>query len=142
MLEIEQYGEQKTAREFVTLFRGSLSSQDYIIEGRCFEGTYVSDHENRPQKDAKHEAIILEVNVIHDEESGVQKEGNGYNPLNTWVYCTLYKSTIASTMQTKVRENVRYTNIPLENYTQHKLRQDHCGALIRHDRPCTIIEVL
>lgn len=33
--------------------------------------TYILRHENRPQKDSKHEPVILEVYMIHNEESGM-----------------------------------------------------------------------
>ena len=43
---------------------------------------YIACHKNRPEKDAIHEAIILEMNVVYDDETRVQKERGRDDVLN------------------------------------------------------------
>ena len=53
--------------------------------------TYVTGHEDGPEEDAEHEAVVLEMNVVHNQESGVQEQRGRDDPLNRRVHCASYK---------------------------------------------------
>ena len=46
---------------------------------------YVPGHEDRPEKNAEHETIVLEVYVIHNQEAWMEEQRRGDNPLHGWV---------------------------------------------------------
>lgn len=62
----------------------------------CSADTHVTRHEDGPQQDSEHEAVVLEVDVVDDEKARVKKERRRYNSLCCWISSTSNKSIVRS----------------------------------------------
>ena len=77
MFKIKENGKKDAAGKLVSLYHERSAT-----DSKIWMKSYIACHENRPEKDAIHEAIILEMNVIYDDETRVQEERGRDDALN------------------------------------------------------------
>jgi hypothetical protein len=50
------------------------------------DGIYITSLEDGKQQNAEHESIVLKVDMVHDQKTGVQEERCGYESLNAGIW--------------------------------------------------------
>ena len=75
MLQVQQNGEQNPALQVISLDRNQSQYDD--LSRTPFVISYLACHQYRPKKDSKHKSIVLEMDMIHDDESRMKKERRG-----------------------------------------------------------------
>jgi hypothetical protein len=54
--------------------------------------THIPSHEDGPEQNPEHKAVVLEMNVIHDKETRMQEERGGDDSLGRRVNCPSYEA--------------------------------------------------
>jgi hypothetical protein len=54
--------------------------------------THIPSHEDGPEQNSKHEAVVLKMNMVYDEETRMQKERGGDDSLGRRINCAPYEA--------------------------------------------------
>ena len=58
---------------------------------RIKANNHLTSLEDREKQNAKQEPVILKVDVVHDQETGMQEERCGYESLDVGIWCSTDK---------------------------------------------------
>lgn len=100
--------------------------------------SYIARHEQRPEEDSKHKSVVLEVDVIHNQETRMQEQRRRDDALHGGILRPSRKPTLVSSRQLEYHEK----HLLQCSGTEHKFGDDDRCSLVCDHRPCAIVQVI
>lgn len=151
VLEVEQRRKQRGAGVQVVLRVRFPSSVSASVNARELEGrrTHLSCGDQAPHQDAEEEAVVLKVDVVYDEEAGVEQDRRGDDARSRVVGrrgracpAAVRRSRVSDVRCLSARRDCALRHAPEEAQDEDKFGEDDGRALERDRRRGRIAEVV